>query len=148
MKHYEPIIEETNVSNQVAGPPLFSALPKFDLENFRKYAYCFIDGETVNVTEKSHVCVQADTKVLMVNGEERPIKELEVGDKILSFNNGDFVNDEVVNISKQPPNKLRWIKLSFDNHRELICTEDHKILTENGWIQAIDLQETDKIIHF
>jgi superfamily II DNA or RNA helicase len=32
--------------------------------------------------------------------------------------------------------KKETIKLYFDNNKELICTKDHKILTENGWIEA------------
>lgn len=39
------------------------------------------------------------------------------------------------------------IKLTFDNDTDLICTEDHMLLTKNrGWIQASLLNETDILI--
>ena len=37
------------------------------------------------------------------------------------------------------------IKLLFDNNEELICSEDHLLLTDDGWKQVKDI-ETDNLI--
>ena len=38
------------------------------------------------------------------------------------------------------------LKLKFDNGSELICSEDHRILTKAGWKEAKDLTIEDKLI--
>lgn len=36
--------------------------------------------------------------------------------------------------------------LYFDDGRELVCSEDHMILTNNGWVAACDIDETYEIV--
>ena len=38
------------------------------------------------------------------------------------------------------------IRLYFDNDTILECSEDHKILTSNGWKEAVDLAEDDEVL--
>lgn len=38
------------------------------------------------------------------------------------------------------------VELTFDDGRTLICTPDHQILTNRGYVEAQDLTEDDEII--
>ncbi len=78
------------------------------------------------------------------------MSEISVGDQVLSYDedSDSFVEGEVEDVvvqEKRYPG--HWMKLTFDNGRDLICTEDHKILTRNrGWVTAADLSEDDDIV--
>ena len=127
-------------------------VPKYtDIQNLRHYPDLFPDGEMVSVTEKVHGCLYKNTKIMLTNGEERSISEIEKGTMVLSYNEKSklFESREVLDIIIQrSTNKLKWIKLTFDNGRDLICTENHKILTMDGWIEARDLTEKNEIVKF
>lgn len=57
LKHYEPE-EQVGIGihcgNQKKGPPHWANLPKYDIENWRKYKHQFIEGEMVNISQKYH----------------------------------------------------------------------------------------------
>lgn len=107
VKHYEPIIEETNTSTQVSGPPLFSSLPRYDLENFRKHAKCFIDGEMVNVTEKINgqnlKCVYSAGR-FYVGSKSRWVKEEEGNGFWKAVRN----NPNIERFCVENPNLVLW----------------------------------------
>lgn len=128
--------------------PLFDKFT--DIENMRNYPTIFQDGEEVICTEKIHGCVHEDTRIMLVNGEEIPISEIQCGDIVSSYNEetDSFVGRKVkaVLIQENTP-LLLWFSLTFDNNRTLICTEDHPILTKNrGWVIAKDINEEDDIL--
>jgi hypothetical protein len=107
----------------------------------------FVPGEEVVATEKLHGCLKADTKVTLVNGEQVAISDLKEGDLVLSYNEdtGEFEPDRVdAVISADLPKD--WVRLTFDDGRVLECTEDHKILTQRGWVPAKDLDEFDEVM--
>jgi len=135
-------------SDMLADHPLFWKYT--DLENIKHYPSVIQDGEEVVMTEKCHGCFHSDTKVMMANGEELPISEINAGDMILSFDipSKSFVPQEVLATYVKEPNDLRWMCLSFENGRKVICTEDHRFLTTNGWKKAIELNEIDDLIEF
>lgn len=124
--------------------------PKYtDIENLRNFPDVFEEGEEVIATEKIHGCIHKDTKVMLANGEERFVSEIEKGDMILSFSEDeqDFVPSEVLDVLiQEPTDKLEWFDLELDNGRTITCTEDHPILTSEGWVQAKDLTENHEII--
>lgn len=124
-------------------PPV--QMSKYDIESIRKYHRIF-DPEIV-VLEKIHGCVHQFTSVRTINGEEIYIKDLKVGDRILSYNEElqAFENDEIIDVLCKKSSK-EWMQLHFDNGRVLTCTVDHKILTKRGWIEAQFLTEDDEFI--
>lgn len=150
IKHYNPINDDTvSTKADSSHSPKDIIVPKYDVEALRKATEVF-SGVHIVATEKVHGCVHADTKVMMVNGEEKTIKELQIGDKVLTYNTttNEFEEDRVLH-HQVKQNNLNWVELEFDNGRTIKCTEDHKILTKNrGYVEAINLTDHDDIVSF
>ena len=99
------------------------------------------------VTEKIHGCFEKNQKVLTKNGYKK-ISKINENDFVLSFNhkNGKFEYKKVKKSINRNLSK-KWVKLIFDNGKEIICTEDHKIFTKNrGYVEAKDLNENDEFL--
>ena len=100
-------------------------------------------------TVKLHGCFSEDTMVMMSNGVEIPIKEVEVGDTILSYDieNNEFIPKKVLH-TENANKDIRWLELEFDNGIKIKCTEDHKFYTKNrGWVEAVHLTSEDIFIN-
>lgn len=98
-------------------------------------------------TIKLHGCVSANTLITLADGSQECIKDITPGTSILSFNTDtnavefDTVNQVVI----QELDKA-WVELQFDNNTTLQCTQDHPILTTEGWVNAIDINEYHTLI--
>ncbi len=121
---------------------------KYDIENIKNYDL-FQIGEEVYCFEKIHGCLHADSLIKTENGEV-PIKDIKVGDKIYSYNlfTKTFELDIVEKVLCQSPTQLlKWMKLDFENV-SIVCTEDHLILTSEGYVEARFLQDNHEVIGF
>lgn len=123
-----------------------------DMENMRHFPDVLAEGEEIVATEKIHGCLKYNSKIMLANGEERVISEINVGDMILSYqektNNLQAAKVEAI-LVQEISNNLDWFELTFDNGRTLSCTEDHPILTRNkGWVKACNLSKEDDILEF
>jgi RNA ligase (TIGR02306 family) len=120
------------------------------IQNINNFPDTFQEGQMVAVTEKCDGCFRKDQKVMLVNGEEKNISEINKGDLVLSYNenNQKFVNSEVEEVIIKDTKK-EWISLEFDNERKIVCTDDHLFLTKNrGWVEASDLNESDDLLGY
>ena len=88
-------------------------------------------------------CFRKETPVLMADGSLRPIEEVRVGDSVLSFDEeaDEFVTKLVLKTYKNAPKPM--VKITMEDDTEIFCTEDHKFLTNDGWVQARDLLGKD-----
>ena len=96
---------------------------------------------------KLHGCVEKNTMVTLANGELIPIYKVTEGTYILTYNEKTKKQElkPVLNAIVQKLDK-KWVKLVFDS-TTLICTEDHKVFTENrGYIEAKNLKISDKFV--
>jgi hypothetical protein len=115
---------------------------------YKKYAP---NGGKIVVMPKVDGCFRHDSKVLMANGEERPISEIKEGMKVLSFNertgNTELKSVVAVLVRKSdciPAKPTGWILLKFTEGKDIVCTIEHPFLTANrGWVEAKDLNEDD-----
>jgi hypothetical protein len=83
-------------------------------------------------------CLAGNTKILMQDGSEKEIKNVNVGDKIISYRAGQARGD-VVQYTKYSGTKETVI-LFLDNGNFIQCTPGHKFLTMDGkWKEANDL---------
>jgi intein/homing endonuclease len=91
------------------------------------------------------MCVHEDTLVSMYDGTERKISELSAESLIHTFNEDKktFESKKIIwaGYTKTDSGKLIKLKNGF----EIITTNDHKILTYNGWKNAEDLKENDLV---
>lgn len=87
-----------------------------------------------------------DPESLVIRGSEKvKIKDLRIGDKIrgIDIENNTFKEVEIQNIKNVlKPSFL----LKFTNGIELICSSDHLILTNYGWIPASRLQTKHNVV--
>lgn len=87
-------------------------------------------------------CFTPDCKVLLSDGSEKFINQIQVGDLVKNFFNEEskikkvFEYDIIEEI----------IELTLENGTIIKCTKDHKIHTLNrGWVEADQLTEIDEI---
>jgi dUTPase len=95
-----------------------------------------VDGETIIETNKGKFSVKTLTKEF-IEKNEILIKGYNENKKTFNYYKCDGFR-----ISGEK----RCIKLVFLDDKELICSEDHLILTDSGWKQAKDLLLTDNLI--
>lgn len=126
-------------------------LPEFrkycDIENLRRFNRLFQPEDVVCVTEKIHGCLGNLTAIHMSDGTIKPIQSVMVGDMVMSFNHrtGDFEPKRVTNKFVRSP-ALKWMELRLSNGSTLVCTTDHKIATDRGYIAAENLSPTDELL--
>jgi DNA repair photolyase len=83
-------------------------------------------------------CVSGDTRVLLSSGREKPIRELEVGERIYGTRSEGryrrFVETEVLD-------KWSSIKPAFrvalEDGNQLVASDEHRFLTRRGWKHVI-----------
>lgn len=86
-------------------------------------------------------CFIPTSKVRLADGSVKEIQDVQIGDKII----GRFGEDEVEFIWIYEIEE-ELIKLTLENGKEIICTFDHEILTENrDYVKAIDLSREDSL---
>jgi intein/homing endonuclease len=98
--------------------------------------------------EKIDGCLHGETLIAMSDGSKKRIKNIEPGDCVISYNEDLQIFEE--DIVQANPFSLAdttiWHKLEFSDGKMLICTEDHLILTTDGYKEAKKLQKNDEII--
>lgn len=91
------------------------------------------------------MCVHEDTLVSMYDGTEKKISKVIAGDLIHTFNEERKIFE---------PKKVIWAgytktdngkSIRLKNGFEITVTNDHKILTYNGWKNAEDLKKNDLV---
>jgi len=80
-------------------------------------------------------CLDGST---LVDG--KPITEIKVGDTVLSQKG----KTKVVKTFKREVNEI--LKITLEDGTELLCTEEHPVFTENGWVQAGSLGKGMKVL--
>lgn len=89
-------------------------------------------------------CIWKEEPVLMGNGEWKKIKDVKIGDEVMSFDPETLVVSvtKVINHFVKPTEK-KMVKLSclLDGvFKTIVVTADHKILTYSGWQEAGTLE--------
>ena len=82
-------------------------------------------------------CIEENQNVMTVDGE-KSIKNIQVGDRVYTVNGISNV------IQKNDMGCMETIEI-VTGYRNLICTKDHKILTDYGWKEAGSLSAGDCI---
>jgi hypothetical protein len=95
-------------------------------------------------------CLDGSTLISLPNGSTMPIKDIQTGDKVLSYNASTrkFEEDEVIkkhtNLAVSSTEKM--YRLEFDTGVTLELTGNHKILTERGYVRADEITNEDNVI--
>jgi DNA-directed RNA polymerase beta subunit/intein/homing endonuclease len=119
-----------------------------DVNHIFNYTHCEIHPSTIfgvlascipfpehnQAPRNTYQCLSPDELVWMADGTKKCIKDVLIGDKVLSFNPEtlDITETNVVNQFVRP-NEYPIYKLKTVSGREIIATEDHKLMTNKGW---------------
>lgn len=120
-----------------------------DLVKFAKDKDCIL-------SLKMDGCFVGDTRITMADGSYKKIKDIEVGDEVMSFNENTFkiTPQKVVNTYKNglKENK-QWMKIGLfsdgkSGKYKISVTKNHLIMTNNGWKKAIDIKIGDIVYYY
>lgn len=91
------------------------------------------------------LCIHEDTMISMHDGDEKPIKNIRVGDKINSIEQTNYscIPETCEAICISP--KTNGVKLTLENGWSIVLTDDHKIYTHRGPIEVHNLLPNDVI---
>lgn len=117
---------------------------KIDLNDQRVYKHVYEEARWAGVFQ----CVDKASQVSMSDGSTRAICDVKEGDRVMTWNEEQrcFTDKRVINVFDQGAKEC--VELTFDSGKTLVCTVDHPVRTNRGWVPAGDLTEDDEITEF
>lgn len=142
----------------------YDEFKELSIDQRKKYSHCEIHPATIlgsaastipypdrnQAPRNSYQCLWKEEEVLMSDKKYKKIKDIRVGDKIISVN-PKTCERTISNVIHQyvKPTDKKIIKLTTLSGRSVVCTDDHLILTNNGWIEAGKITKgVDKVCIF
>ncbi len=120
-----------------------------NINKLMKFTHCIIDPSSILGTAASlmpypqhnpsaritYQCLKLDTPVLMADGTQKEIKDIQIGDEVISFNPTTLVQKKtrVVNQFVRPTDKP-IVEIKTFSGRTITATSDHPFLTTEGWM--------------
>lgn len=94
-------------------------------------------------------CLKPSAKLYVEGDEAKNIVNINLGDKVLSYN-ADSKKCEYKNVIRKYEREYKGdlICIYIDENTMLECTPNHKIYTQRGYIRADELKETDMLLIF
>jgi DNA-directed RNA polymerase beta subunit len=95
----------------------------------------------------TYQCLDYETMVLMADGTKKMIKDVKIGDKVITFDPITLKqsNTDVVYQMVQPTEKQMY-EIETISRRKIKATFDHKFMTNNGWQQVEDFNDETKLV--
>jgi len=91
-------------------------------------------------------CLVGDTLVSTSKGTSVRIKDLEIGSSVWGYKEGGGLQLSKC-IDKAYMGEKNTLKLTLQTGDTIECTDDHRIMTKDGWKMAKDLKNTDMIMY-
>ena len=113
---------------------------------FGVLASCIPFPEHNQAPRNTYQCLDVEELVWMADGSQKAIKDVCIGDKVLSFNPDtmDVTTTHVVNQFVRP-NEFQIYELTLTNGAQIKATEDHKFMTTKGWKTVKEIIQDSKI---
>lgn len=110
-----------------------------------------IKGYTIGISSSNQgtslrgLCLDGDTRISMYNGSTKAIKDINIGDKVISYDikSKMFTHDKIIAIA--PPEEKELYEILTSSGRKIKSSLDHKFLTDKGYLSLKDLTINDKI---
>ena len=104
----------------------------------------FLCGDTFcvhNSPRNCYQCLDTDTLVLMADNTKKAIKDIKIGDSVVSVDPITCIQSttKVINQYVRKTDK-EIITVETESGRKITCTIDHPVLTTDGWKHAIDAE--------
>lgn len=109
-------------------------------------ASCIPFPEHNQSPRNTYQCIGIYENVLMEDGSRRQIKDVAIGDRVMSFNPNTFemtttnVVNHFIRKNDHPVYKVKTI-----SGREIVATEDHKFMTNYGWKTVGELMQNNEL---
>ena len=156
----ESVVEYIDPCEQNYAMIAMRAKDSYIIENARiKYTHCEIHPSTIfgvlascipfpehnQAPRNTYQCLDINETVLLSNGDKIPIKNVKVGDSVISFNPETMSTSHtkvVYQYVRETDKKI--FKLRTISGREIIATDDHKFMTTEGWceVQNMEINKT------
>ena len=107
------------------------------------HQYC---GFTMGEADIVRRCVSEDTLITMANGKRKMIKDIAVGEQVMTLNEktGTFTYNRVNDVFCN--GKKNVLEVCTQHNHKLKLTPNHKVLTQRGWIEAGQLTDADYLM--
>jgi len=101
---------------------------------FGVLASCIPYPDHNQAPRNTYQCLGPDELVWMADGSRKAIRDVQIGEKVLTFHPEtlEITETDVINQFVRP-NEYPIYKLTTVTGREIIATEDHKFMTDQGW---------------
>lgn len=84
-------------------------------------------------------CFRRGTQVRMGDGSLKSIEDVREGEEVVALSSdGRFQNRLVEKTFVNGPKPM--VRVVLENEESIVCTEDHLFLTDDGWVEARDLE--------
>jgi DNA-directed RNA polymerase II subunit RPB2 len=109
-------------------------------------ASCIPFPEHNQSPRNTYQCIGIYENVLMEDGSRRQIKDVAIGDRVVSFNPNTFemtttsIVNHFIRKNDHPVYKVKTI-----SGREIVATEDHRFMTNYGWKTVSELMQNNEI---
>jgi DNA-directed RNA polymerase beta subunit/intein/homing endonuclease len=101
---------------------------------FGVLASCIPYPDHNQAPRNTYQCLGPDELVWMADGSRKAIRDVQIGEKVLTFHPETLEITETAVINQfVRPNEYPIYKLTTVTGREIIATEDHKFMTDQGW---------------
>ena len=113
---------------------------------FGVLASCIPFPEHNQAPRNTYQCLHPDTTVWMANLTQKPVKDIKVGESVLTFNPDtlDITTTSVINQFVRK-NEYPIYKITTIAGSEIIATEDHRFMTLNGWKTVKELIDNPQL---
>lgn len=114
-----------------------------DIMRFCKQFCGYSDAESDNVRR----CVDENTLIMMGDGTYKKIKDIRIGDFVMSFNDVTGCNEpqKVTNVFNNGIKDV--VRLKTSNIASLVATPSHKVYVGNGFKNIGDLNKASDIVY-
>ena len=156
----ESVVEYIDPCEQNYAMIAMRAKDSYIIENTRvRYTHCEIHPSTIfgvlascipfpehnQAPRNTYQCLDINETVLLSNGDKIPIKDVKVGDSVISFNPETMSTSHtkvVYQYIRETDKKI--FKLRTISGREIVATDDHKFMTTEGWceVQNMEINKT------
>jgi DNA-directed RNA polymerase beta subunit/intein/homing endonuclease len=113
---------------------------------FGVLASCIPYPDHNQAPRNTYQCLGPDEVVWMADGSRKTIRDVQVGDRVLSFHpvTLEITETDVINQFVRP-NEYSIYKLTTVTGRQIIATEDHKFMTDQGWKTVGEMRNDSSI---
>jgi DNA-directed RNA polymerase beta subunit/intein/homing endonuclease len=98
------------------------------------------------IIHNCYQCLDPDTLVLMADNTHKAIKDIKIGEEVFTFHpeTKEITTSKIINQYVRPTDK-KIMKITTVSGREIIATEDHKFMTNEGWKRVYEFDDNTKI---